>query len=243
MKKLILILCLILTFRGYSQTTTKKYNSIENRYEYFDQNGKMIGYEEYNNISDQWEYYSLKSSSSSNGYGEPQSTFDADLAIMALSKRQAEYDKAVEKVKNFGNYLGQMHMEFSNQIENIRVKNEYNRLFNQNSDSFIDTNFKMIRTPAKHSIVLNRFYIFLKKTYNQAVINVEYNNMGFQYGEYVSVKYYSPLKEEPKTLSKTIEFLEEPVKILTRSEGDFYRVSSKNNIGYLKANWIKGKAN
>jgi Skp family chaperone for outer membrane proteins len=99
MKKLLLILCLILAFSSYAQTTTKKYNSLQKRYEYFE-NGKMVGYEVYNSLKQQWEYYSTKRTQSSSNYSDPVSTFDADLAIMVLAKRQAEYDSKLAKAKN-----------------------------------------------------------------------------------------------------------------------------------------------
>lgn len=57
-----LLLLLISSF-CYSQSAsvTKKYNSLNKRYEYFDSSGAMIGYEKYNSFSKQLEYYDLKS--------------------------------------------------------------------------------------------------------------------------------------------------------------------------------------
>lgn len=46
MKKYLLLL--LLCSSVYSQTSTEKYNSYQNRYEYFDNNGNMTGYKVYN---------------------------------------------------------------------------------------------------------------------------------------------------------------------------------------------------
>ena len=98
MKKLLLILCLLLAFNSYTQTTTKKYNSLQKRYEYY-QNGKMIGYEKYNSLQKQWEYYSTKTSQSTSSYGEPVSNFDADLAMKVLQYKQNRYDRLSDSEK------------------------------------------------------------------------------------------------------------------------------------------------
>lgn len=94
MKKLILTFLLILSFSGYSQTTTKKYNNLMERYEYYNSSGVMIGYEEYNSLMEQWEYTDLseKSNSRVHDYGEPVSTFDSDLAFKVLQAKQNRYD-------------------------------------------------------------------------------------------------------------------------------------------------------
>jgi len=215
----------------------------------------MIGYEKYNSISDQWEYYSLKNSSSSNGYGEPQSTFDADLAIMALSKRQAEYDKAVDKVKNFGNSLGKMQLDFSNQIENIKLRNEYNRLFNQNIDNFIETNYKMIRTPAKHSIVLDRFYSLIARTYNQAVNNLKESqkyNTTFNYNNSSNnVLYTTVIKSDivvdPKLRNKPspsgdviyMPKLGEKADVIVKVDETYYKVKVGGYYGFISKSFLK----
>lgn len=48
----------------FSQSVSKKFNSVYKRYEYFDSSGNMIGYEKYNNVLKQYEYYSTNNSPS-----------------------------------------------------------------------------------------------------------------------------------------------------------------------------------
>lgn len=128
MKKLFLILCLIFAFNSYSQIT-RKYNSLQERYEFYDSSRQLVGYAKYNSLQERWEFYNnnnqmyayskynsltgeteyveLNSNKSSNSdryiihdYGEPSSNFDADLAMLALKYRQQQYDRAVKIYNN-----------------------------------------------------------------------------------------------------------------------------------------------
>ena len=58
------------------------------RYEYFDSRGNMIGYEFYNTMTRQWEYYETKTQSS---YQEP-TKVDLSPTFNALSTLQGKYD-------------------------------------------------------------------------------------------------------------------------------------------------------
>lgn len=96
MKKFIFLL--IFCGLSYAQTSTEKWNSLYERYEYFDSNGTMIGYKKYNKLYERWEYYDLKSNNSSS---TPQPSFgDLELAKKALAEKQARYDANTLKVKN-----------------------------------------------------------------------------------------------------------------------------------------------
>ena len=59
MKKTLLLLCLICSYFAFSQSpsSTKKWNDLLDRYEYFDSQGNKIGYEKYNKLLNRWEYF------------------------------------------------------------------------------------------------------------------------------------------------------------------------------------------
>lgn len=84
----------------FSQTVTKKYNSIDRRYEYFDSNGNMTGYEFYNNLSRQWEYYSLNNSQQRKPYQyrDPMQV-DISSTINAATILQNRYNSNHQKSK------------------------------------------------------------------------------------------------------------------------------------------------
>jgi hypothetical protein len=86
MKTIILLLLCSIT---YAQQSTEKWNSYENRYEYFDSRGNMTGYKSYNPYEKQWEYYEV---SKKQKY-EPTSNVNIPLAQKALVSRQNAYDR------------------------------------------------------------------------------------------------------------------------------------------------------
>lgn len=66
MKKFLIFSFLMLGILCFSQSVTKKYNTLNQRYEYFNSNGSMIGYEKYNSLYKRWEYFDIQQNSQSN---------------------------------------------------------------------------------------------------------------------------------------------------------------------------------
>lgn len=105
MKKLFLTLVLLFSLNFcFSQSATSKYNSIYNRYEYFDSNGNMTGYKTYNSINQQWEYYEIPKTNTQNRYNEVQQV-DTDYMIKGLqyanAKSSRNYKKVEDEIKSF----------------------------------------------------------------------------------------------------------------------------------------------
>lgn len=102
----------------FSQTVTKKYNSIDRRYEYFDSNGNMTGYEFYNNLSRQWEYYSLNNSQQRKPYQyrDPMQV-DISSTINAATILQNRYNSNHQKVQAAIN-------DITNQIMGLNVSKD-----------------------------------------------------------------------------------------------------------------------
>ncbi|MFC6268000.1 hypothetical protein [Frigoriflavimonas asaccharolytica] len=108
MKKYISLIFVFLSILFFSQTQTKRYNSMTKKYEYFNSKGQMIGYEYYNNMTRQWEYYEMNSQ---NNYNEP-AKLDLTSTFNAASTLQGRYDnntayvqkevqKMIQSVYNF----------------------------------------------------------------------------------------------------------------------------------------------
>lgn len=95
MKKLIFLIVLSFSINSFSQTSTEKWNSLYERYEYFDSNGTMVGYKKYNSLYERWEYYDLKANNSQPSLG------NLDLARKVLSEKQAAYDYNLAKIKTY----------------------------------------------------------------------------------------------------------------------------------------------
>jgi polyisoprenoid-binding protein YceI len=159
MKKTILIACILLVFNSFSQTSTKKYNTLQERYEYFDQNGRMVGYEKYNSLSEQWEYYSTKKRQRTNNYSDPVSTFDPDLAIKVLQIKQNQYDnkkRVYEKNKLRINQQNEDMYKNAYSIENLKLQKEVIRLYNLRINKFLkDNNLNVLDNYAKTTDFIN----------------------------------------------------------------------------------------
>lgn len=56
MKKLLFIICLIFTISSYSQTT-RKYNNLLERYEFYNSSRQLVGYAKYNSLQERWEFF------------------------------------------------------------------------------------------------------------------------------------------------------------------------------------------
>ncbi len=106
------------------------------RYEYFDSRGNMTGYEIYNSMTRQWEYYSLTQSSQTRQptqYRDPQQLDISGLGN-ATSILQNRYNNNAQQVQNAVNTI-------SNQINNLDVTNEQRKLI---SDTFQKNCISMI---------------------------------------------------------------------------------------------------
>jgi hypothetical protein len=108
MKLLFSLVLLLSCSLARSQDITKKYNDLSKRYEYFNRNGSMIGYETYDSYSNSWKYYEVPQRTPST-YVEP---IDTDLVERALNKKQSRFDTNIAKidaaVKDIGNKIVDM---------------------------------------------------------------------------------------------------------------------------------------
>lgn len=98
MKKLLFVFLLATNF-VFSQTTTEKYNTILERFEYFDNSGNMIGYKKYNSLSQQWEYFETATKNNPKANREYIKPFDFDLIDDSLKYKQSKYENNTEKIR------------------------------------------------------------------------------------------------------------------------------------------------
>lgn len=116
----ILIVLLLVTNSALGQSHIEKYNSILERYEYYEGN-TLVGYKEYNNVMDQWEYTDLakKNSVESQPYSSPYrnlnpvETYDASSAYQVLAAKEARYESNVSQIKQLVDDLTYRIEDFS----------------------------------------------------------------------------------------------------------------------------------
>ena len=256
MKKLLFILCLVLAFNSYSQTRTKKYNSLQKRYEYFE-NGKMVGYEKYNSLREQWEYYSTESSQSSNNYGEPQSMFNAELASKVLAKRQRDYDNRKSTIDKNIARLSELKKEIAEHaydIENNEKRNQLIELYNIRYENYFDKYYDVnsfkntMESFDLTTAMLNGIITIYNSTYKEVMYRPENKKSTTastkSYSNYTQVKESAisiNLRKNPSVNSSVIYELKggERVKILERTEGVYYKVKVDNHIGYISKGYLE----
>ena len=81
MKNLFLILFTFFFSQLFSQNIIEKYNEINNRYEYFDNNNNLLAYKSYNSTLQQWETFYVKR------YDKNKKDENFDLLIETMKKK------------------------------------------------------------------------------------------------------------------------------------------------------------
>lgn len=148
MNKIITFLVLLFSFNSFSQTSTEKWNSLYERYEYFDSSGTMTGYKKYNSLYERWEYFDLKKSNSDKSYQvqQPVSSIpNLDVIDKTLTTKQSKHDYNSTKINKYIlevfetlDYSG-MHIDLIKNIKNSFRNNYilpyYNKKYDLSSDS------------------------------------------------------------------------------------------------------------
>lgn len=163
MKKFIISFFLLLGIICYSQTYTKKYNSLSRQYEYFDSRGSMIGYEVYNNVTRQWEYYEVKQRQAYQ-YRDP-APVDMSSTFQAQSILQNRYD-------NNTNYLRQEVSKMEQYVYDLDIPDSQK---SQILQAFQDVPLKSINSQTinySNSNTTNEVVNYLRKSLGKIINNV-----------------------------------------------------------------------
>lgn len=127
MKKFFLFILLLYGTFGIAQTLTKKYNNLNNRYEYYDSQGSMVGYQFYDNLDNSWKYYELPKQQQSM-YVKPINT---NLVNQALASKQSRYYINVSKIENaiqdIGERITNLDVDYDIQVA---ISNRFTNMLN-----------------------------------------------------------------------------------------------------------------
>lgn len=171
MKKLLFSVCILLGQLCFSQTVTKKFNSFQNQYEYFDSNGNMTGYEKYNSFSKQWEYYTTNNTSQSRQptqYRDPQQ-LDISALGNAMTTKQNNYNYNVQQLKNAVNTI-------SDQINNLDLSYEQRKLISDTFQQNCVNEINHTRINYSSANETNRIIKWLYDSLNIIIKNVQSSN-------------------------------------------------------------------
>lgn len=111
-------------YHGFAQTMTQNYNSILNRYEYFDNTGRMVAYKSYNSMTGSWEYYNTSVQQSN--YNPPVSSVNTSLVNQILQSKQSSYNtnykKVADKVDRYSKIVLKLYQKNGNKYTNEQAK-------------------------------------------------------------------------------------------------------------------------
>jgi len=171
------IFCLTFFFT-YSQDFTEKYNDYLERYEYFTENGELVGFKEYNNYLEQWEFTKVKNSRTKNGniyqnveYYQP----DYGLINQALKQKQDRYSSNEVYLNETLSKMGKM---LNNKYNGSENKDKAVKFFLNYSGKLVD---RLIPDGTKVDLssstntnaIINTYIKALKKTFETIPVRTE----------------------------------------------------------------------
>jgi hypothetical protein len=259
MKKVILLFCTLIFITIFSQNQTKKWNSISERYEYFNSNGKLLGYEKYNNILKQWEYFDSESKNKYDSYNNSTAEFysDLDLQQNATIKHlkyqnntsQNNYQKILNLVARWDNFI----------LAQNYTQNRKTKIIN---DAHIEINKSISNVDYTYNLAVNTFAEWITNLYatlqhntkemdvkntkdetssNKTLAEEIEEKLGYKIppseikeGVIQEVKNNSPIFEKSDLKGKKIgEAKNNQVTIIKKINGATYKVKSGDLIGYI----------
>lgn len=238
------ILLLLFAFNSYGQSYTEKYNALYNRYEYFNNQGRMIGYKFYDSLYKVWKYKEL-SESPQDSYISPVNTF---LINNVLASKQNRLDENVKKVQNSIDEIisGISQIEaskttqdailfkFGKTVKAIEYKN-YDYSDNNLTRQVINYLYGEANT-----IIKIETSKVLAETKTETKNQTSKKFTSLNYTGYKKAFYYSPITSEPTMDStKAIGRVEGgTIYILEKYDDKYYKIKYNNIIGYIFVGWI-----
>lgn len=214
MKNLLVLFILSISLNSYSQSYSEKWNSLENRYEYFNSQGYLVGYKSYDNINRQWNYYEVSQKSS---YDIPvTSSINLPLAQKVLASRQEAYDANSKKIDDLINTFrealngsvlsdetkGRIKQKFNSEYLNVMYSKKYDfsdtSLTNQ-VIQWLNKGFEIIVTEEYENLKRNNE----QKTQivNRALNEIAYNS-GYYETDTVTDEKFNPYTNEYEVVAR-----------------------------------------
>lgn len=229
MKKFLLLILLFYAMSGIAQTLTKKYNDLNNRHEYFDSQGSMVGYQFYDNLDNSWKYYELPKKQEST-YIQP---VNITLLNRALASKQSRFDANIQKIDDA---ISEMRNEIAHSSISQDVKNSVKRRFNSEYMEVMYSKNYNFSSTSLTSQVIN----WLRQGFDKIVeqeTNIQPKNQSVQNGTYVTLPRKASIWDYPEIAkAKCIgEMQTNEVYVIEKTNSQFYKIKSGNITGYITA--------
>ena len=229
MKNFILTISLCFCLNGYSQTLTKKYNSLNNRYEYFDSQNVLIGYQFYDTLDKSWKYYEIPKKQ--NRYIYPINT---NLVNQALSAKQSRYDYNISKIDETIDDIGNNILELD--LDESKIQVILNK-FNNSLDKLSKSKPNYSSTSVTQNII-NWLYSEANNIIGQEdSFKAVEKTKSVQTGRIITLKRKAVIWDIPNIVkAKSIgEMQNYDVYIIEKTNDQFYKIKCGNIIGYITA--------
>lgn len=89
---------------SFAQTTTEKWNSVQNRYETFDSSGNMISYKVWNSVQRQWETYNVNNQNTGYVPNKKRTDDNFELLKYVMEKKEAQYNGRINNNQRVSKY-------------------------------------------------------------------------------------------------------------------------------------------
>lgn len=160
---LFLVAFSIVSMDCVSQSYTERYNDLYHRYEYFDNQNKLIGYKYYDQLYNVWKYKDLVRTENTNNYISP---INFTLIEKTLAAKQARYDYNVNRIKTAisditlktqqmntrSNIHAAINSRFTESINSINKINRLDYSNNASTNQIIDYLYSQINIIIKEEI-------------------------------------------------------------------------------------------
>lgn len=134
--KNVLLFLLFLTFTSYSysQDFSKKWNSVYQRYDYYNSNGYLIGYEKWNQTYQRWDYTNVNTNNFGKRVHQVEQPVEQggnlELAMKVANEKQRRYDTNLAKLKEV-NDISIEYIKASATKNGLSYVTAYNRYINE----------------------------------------------------------------------------------------------------------------
>lgn len=216
----VVVLFLFVCVSAYSQTISEKWNSLDNRYDYTDNNGNLVGYKRYNSLDERWEYTNVNTSNTPyNPYGN-----NLQLINETLSIKQNRYDNNAARIHNFLNSIRE-------QLNNSTVdKNLIQKIKNRFNSEYINvyntTKYDLSSNATTNNVIqwLKNGYDHISDTEMRKFVEAEYAIKEKEEASKIEVDMFKK-KYGGYSISKIEEF-----NIIDKK---WVKIKTEENIGYV----------
>jgi len=255
-----IIFLFVIGLQAQTASSSRKWNDLYKRYEYFDSKGQMTGYEKWNKLYGKWEYfenrnYRQPNTSTYSNY-EYKSPYNIELIERGLALKQQQFDK---KMNNINEIWGKINYEIEiimdNNLQLTKEQNDeiirYSKTITGFTNGDVDKNYNNVISYMNqvysniHTWRINasrRTQTQSQNSYQQQSSGQEIKKDKYPPGLY-AVSKGTIIHQNPDNNSKILLQMRDggTVRVIDKVQNTaFYKVEADGTIGYM---WVTPRNN